>query len=307
MVLLLAALASACTGLSLTIANLPARFAQVRRSANIAFGPDARDRLDIYCPTPATPASAPGVTPALPVIIFWHGGGWVDGNKDEYRFVGAALAQLGYLVVLPNYRVYPAVRFPSFLDDAARAVAWTEQQIADYGGDPHRIVLMGHSAGAHMAAMLALNHSYLLRAGADPHDIVGLIGLSGPYRLRPNTPVLNTIFSSPYTPHDWQVLPYASGDAPPSLLIHGAADDLVWASNTLDLGAALSAHGVRVESRIYAGKGHADTVAALSVPARRRAPTLQDIATFMQTLERTTDARPERQAGLEAAALEVAP
>jgi acetyl esterase/lipase len=280
---MMAALLSACTAVLLTAANVPAMLASVKRTANVAFGPGARDRLDVY--QPATASAHP-----LPVIIFWHGGGWTDGQKGFYRFVGAALAQLGYVTILPNYRVYPQVRFPAFLDDAARAVLWVQQHAADYGADPHRIVLMGHSAGAHMAAMLAVNHSYLQRAGADPHDIIALIGLSGPYDLKPNTPVLNTIFSAPYTPKDWQVIPYVTADAPPALLVHGAADDLVSPNNTIDMAAALRAHGVHVEMRIYPGRSHADTVAGLSVPARGRAPVLQDVAQFMKQLSAETAA-----------------
>jgi acetyl esterase/lipase len=280
---MMAALLSACTAVLLTAANVPAMLASVKRTANVAFGPGARDRLDVY--QPATASAHP-----LPVIIFWHGGGWTDGQKGFYRFVGAALAQLGYVTILPNYRVYPQVRFPAFLDDAARAVLWVQQHAADYGADPHRIVLMGHSAGAHMAAMLAVNHSYLQRAGADPHDIIALIGLSGPYDLKPNTPVLNTIFSAPYTPKDWQVIPYVTADAPPALLVHGAADDLVSPNNTIDMAAALRAHGVHVEMRIYPGRSHADTVAGLSVPARGRAPVLQDVAEFMKQLSAETAA-----------------
>ena len=279
--LLTAALLSACTAVSLTAANVPAMFAHVRRTTNIAFGSGARDLLDVY--QPSKPRGD-----ALPVIVFWHGGGWVDGTKGLYRFVGAALAHLGYVAVLPNYRVYPEVRFPAFMDDAARAVRWVQQHAAEYGGDPHRIVVMGHSAGAHMAAMLALNTSYLQRAGADPHAIVGLIGLSGPYGLTPNTDVLNTIFSAPYTPQDWQVIPYAGPQAPPALLLHGGSDDLVRPGNTDALAAALRSRGVRVEAKIYPGRGHADTVAALSVPARGRAPVLQDVADFMSSLSPAT-------------------
>jgi acetyl esterase/lipase len=280
--LLATAFLSACTALAITAANVPAMFAHVKRTTNIAFGPGARDLLDVYQPSKATGR-------ALPVIVFWHGGGWVDGNKGFYRFVGAALAQLGYVTVLPNYRVYPEVRFPAFLDDAARAVLWVQQHAADYGADPQRIVLMGHSAGAHMAAMLALNPIYLERAGVNRRDIIGLIGLSGPYRLEPNTEVLNTIFSAPYTPKDWQVIPYATANAPPALLLHGGSDDLVWPSNTTDLAAALAAHGVSAEVKVYPGRGHGDTVAALSVPARGRASVLQDVADFMTSLSQTTD------------------
>jgi acetyl esterase/lipase len=290
--LLMAAFLSACTTISLTIANVPAVFAHVKRTANLAFGPGARDRLDVY--QPAVSSDKP-----LPVIVFLYGGGWTEGNKSFYRFVGTTLAQLGYVTVLPNYRVYPQVRFPDFLDDAARAIVWTVQHAADYGGDPHRIVLMGHSAGAHMAAMLALNHSYLRRAGVPTHDIIGLIGLSGPYDLNPNTDVLNTIFSAPYTSADWQVIPYATADAPPALLLHGGSDSLVWPSNTIDLTAALRSHGVRVETKIYPGRGHGDTVAALSVPARGRATVLQDVADFMKSLA-DSSANPSADASADA-------
>jgi acetyl esterase/lipase len=295
-----AALLSACTTIMLTAANVPALFAHVKRTSNIAFGPGTRDRLDVYQPDRAAGA--------LPVIIFWHGGGWVDGRKGFYRFAGAALAQLGYVTILPDYRVYPEVRFPAFLDDSARAVRWVQQHAAEYGGDPHRIVLMGHSAGAHMAAMLAVNPAYLERAGVNTHDIIGLIGLSGPYRLAPNTPVLNQIFGAPYTPKDWQVIGYVSASAPPALLVHGGGDTLVWPSNTLDMAAALRAQGVHVETKIYPGRSHADTVAALSVPARARASVLQDVAEFMQALTSAPAAPPgrardlKRQTGLEAAA-----
>jgi acetyl esterase/lipase len=280
--LCVAIVVSACTTLSLTAANVPAMFAHVTRTANVAFGPGARDRLDIYVPAghvPARHADQPRT-----VIIFWHGGGWTDGRKGFYRFVGASLAQLGYVTILPNYRVYPEVKFPDFLDDAARAVRWTQQHAGEFGGNPHRIVLMGHSAGAHMAAMLAVNHSYLQRAGANTHDIIGLIGLSGPYALVPNTPVLNTIFAAPYTPRDWQVIAYANANVPPAFLAHGGADTLVSPSNMQDLAAALRADGVRVETRLYPGRGHADTVAALSVPARSRAPVLADVDAFLKTL-----------------------
>jgi acetyl esterase/lipase len=298
LVVLAAVFSAGCSTVSFSIANLPARFAPVRRTADVPFGSGLRDRMDIY--QPRTPASD-----SLPVIIFWYGGGWTEGRKGLYRFVGATLARLGYVVILPDYRVYPEVRFPGFLEDAARAVAWVEMHAGEYGGDGHRIVLMGHSAGAHMAAMLALNHSYLRQAGADTHDIIGLIGLSGPYALAPNTKILNTIFSAPYSTRDWQVIPYAGADAPPTLLLHGGADQLVWPSNSEDLARALTGHGVRVELKIYAGRSHADTVGALSVPARRRAPVLADVTQFVRTL--TTQNGRETQTGSKPAVLTAAP
>jgi acetyl esterase/lipase len=272
---------SGCTTIAFGVANLPTHFSGIRRDAGISYGADPRQRLDVYRPAaPAAPATA---AVARPVIVFWYGGSWDDGKRQDYRFVGVALARLGYLTVIPDYRLYPQVRFPLFLDDGAQAVAWVQQHAAEYGGDPKRLVLMGHSAGAHMAAMLALNRHYLDAAGADPKRIIALIGLSGPYGLTPNTPTLNDIFRAPFTPHDWQVLPYASSQAPPTLLLHGGADRLVWVSNTEDLDAALRAQGAAVETRIYPDRGHIDLLAAISLPGRRRAPVLADIATFLRT------------------------
>ncbi len=271
-------LLSACSTVSFGLANLPARLARSERIADVSFGPASWQRADVY-----RPARTAG--PA-PVIVFWYGGSWDSGNKDEYRFVGAALASLGYVAVLPDYRLYPQVKFPQFLDDAAQSVAWVQGHAAEYGGDAHRIVLMGHSAGAHMAAMLALNHLYLKQAGVDTHNIVGLIGLSGPYDLMPDTPTLNAIFAAPYTPQDWQVLPHVSADAPPALLIHGGNDQVVWTSNTEHLGNALRNLAVPVTVRIYPNRGHADTVASLSWIVRFRAPTLADIDRFMHSLPR---------------------
>jgi len=157
---------------------------------------------------------------------------------------------------------------------------------AQFGGDPHRIVLMGHSAGAHMAAMLAIDHRYLQRAGVDTHNIIGLIGLSGPYELAPNTATLHAIFAAPYTPRDWQVLPYVTADDPPTLLIHGGSDELVWVSNSVHLAQALGQRKVPVELRVYPQRGHGATVAALAWLARFRSPTLADIERFMHTLPR---------------------
>jgi acetyl esterase/lipase len=267
---------SGCTALSFGLANLPTYFSGIRRSAGVPFGTDPRQRLDVY-----RPRAADG---ARPVIVFWYGGSWDNGARQQYRFVGVALAQLGYVTVIPDYRIYPQVRFPVFLDDGAQAVAWIERHAAEFGGDPRRMVLMGHSAGAHMAAMLALNPTYLDRAGADPAHIIGLIGLSGPYGLTPNTAALNDIFRAPFTPYDWQVLSYVSSHAPPALLLHGDADRLVAVSNTEALAAALRAHYDAVRTVIYRGRGHVDLLAALSLPARLRAPVLRDIAAFMQRL-----------------------
>jgi acetyl esterase/lipase len=160
-------------------------------------------------------------------------------------------------------------------------VKWAGDHAREYGGDPRRLFVAGHSAGAHLAAMLAVQPRWLQAAGADPAAIRGLIGLSGPYALEPNSAALHAIFTAPFTPADWQPAAQVTRGAPPALLLHGGADDVVWPRQAEALAATLRAAGVPVELEIYPGRGHADLVAALSAPGRRRAPVLQAITRFV--------------------------
>lgn len=270
-----ATVAAGCGGLGYVVANTPALFGDYERSTNHAYGEDPRQRLDVYSPHQAT---------NRPVVIFWHGGSWTSGRRGLYRFVGAALAERGFVTVLPDYRLYPQAKFPLFLQDGAQAIAWVQQHAGEFGGDPHRIVLMGHSAGAHEAAFLAYDRQLLVNAGANPQWIVGLIGLSGPYELEPDSDVLNTIFASPYTATDWQPVRFVTPEAPPTLLLHGVADDVVSIKHAEKLRDALLANHVRVEAEFYPDKGHSDTAAALSIPARGRAPVLDSSVRFIESV-----------------------
>src|SRR4051812_38680783 len=173
-------------GVRFAAANAPAWFGDYRRSADISYGPGARQRLDVY---------APGKAAGRPIVVFWYGGGWQHGEKSQYRFVGAALAQAGYVAVLPDYRLYPEVRYPEFVHDGAAALAWVVSHGNEFGGDPARIYLAGHSAGAWLAAMLAYDGATKVR---------GFIGLSGPYALNPTEEQYRVIFTAPYTIDDWQ-------------------------------------------------------------------------------------------------------
>ena len=286
-ILTLAAVSSACASLSFLAANIPASFGAYQRTADIAYGSDKRQRLDVYVPKQEGTAEQQGVAAsgaARPVVIFWYGGSWQMGSKSEYKFVGAALAERGFVTVLPDYRLYPQVKFPDFLDDAAKAVVWVQQHAQEFGGDPRRIVLMGHSAGAHTAAYLALNREFLLKAGVKPEGIVGLVGLSGPYALAPNTRALHTIFGKPYTEADWQPLRFVTRQSPPAFLAQGLNDTVVSPRQTEQLRDALRAQGVRVEAELYPDRGHADTVASISIPARHRAPVLDDATKFIETV-----------------------
>ena len=262
---------TACTSLSFFVANAPVAFGAYDRSIDLPYGRDARQRLDVVSPKAGQ----------HPVVVFFYGGSWTTGQKSQYGFVAAALAAHGYVTVIPDYRLYPQLRFPELMDDGAQAVAWVRQHAREFNGDPDRIVLMGHSAGAHMAAMLALNGNYLHKANVPANSIVGLIGLSGPYALIPDTESLRAIFTRPYAPEDWQPLHFASARAPPTLLLQGLDDKVVSQIQSQKLRDELDSHGVAVETHFYAGRGHVDTIASFSSVARFRTPALENTLTFL--------------------------
>jgi acetyl esterase/lipase len=284
-----AGLLSACSAITFGIANAPASFGPFERKADLAYGPEKRQKLDVYVPNTEGPADV--ALANRPVVIFWYGGSWQGGSKSDYRFVGAALAERGFITVLPDYRLYPEVKFPDFLDDAAHAVAWVQEHAQEFGGDPRRVVLMGHSAGAHTAAYLALNRDFLAKRGAKPEWIVGLVGLSGPYALAPNTRALNRIFAAPWGESDWQPVRFVTAKAPPTFLAHGLSDSIVSVRQAEQLRDALQAKGVRVETELYPDKGHAATVAGFSKPARGTAPTLDETVAFLGSLTSTSTAQ----------------
>jgi acetyl esterase/lipase len=273
---LAALVATGCGRLAFMAANVPAVFGAYTRHANIAYGADPQHRLDVYVP------DAPAMGPR-PLVVFWHGGRWSSGDKDDYRFVGAALAELGYIVVIPNYRHYDQVKMPGFMDDAARAALWAVTHGGQYGADPNRFYLMGHSAGAHMAALVTLDPRYFAVAGLPAPAIAGVIGLSGPYDFLPLREAdVQDMFGPPQNYPDSQPVNFVRTGVPPMLLVHGLKDITVSPNNSRSLAAALQAHGMPVTLKLYPNLVHADTVAALSLPARGRAPTLADIAAFVQ-------------------------
>jgi acetyl esterase/lipase len=273
MITMAAVASSACTQIEFLAANVPAFFGPFRRHSDIAYGPDRRQRLDLYLPNKAAKVRCP-------VVVFWHGGRWSDGDKSQYRFVGAALAQSGFVAVLPNYRHYPSVKMPGFMQDSALAAAWAVNYAREYH-DERNFFLMGHSSGAHLATLVALDPRYFTAIGPIP-DITGVIGLSGPYDFLPlREAYLQDMFGPPELYPLSQPINFVRADAPPMLLIHGERDETVAPNNSRNLAAALQAKGVAVTLRMYPRLQHADTIAALSEPARRRAPVLADIAAFI--------------------------
>ncbi len=267
--------AAGCRTSEFLAANAPAAFERVDRRLDLPYGEDPRQRLDIYSPRRAV---------NRPVVIFWYGGSWTQGSKAQYRFVGTTLAERGFVAVLPYYRLYPQAAFPLFDEDGARAVAWVERHAQEFGGDPRRIVLMGHSAGVHTAAFLALNHAFLRKFGADPQSISGLVGLSGTYVLVPDTDTLRATFPPPYTEEDWQPIRFVDAHAPPTLLLHGLDDTEVLPREAIELRDALQRDQVRVELHLYPHRGHADTVASFALIARWRTPAVEDTVRFIESV-----------------------
>ncbi len=271
-----AVFAAGCGRVAFTAANVPAVFGAYQRHTNIAYGSGPQHALDVYVP------DKPAVGPR-PLVVFWHGGRWSFGDKADYRFVGAALAELGYVAVLPNYRHYPDVKMPGFMQDAAQAAAWAAAHCGEFGADPNWVFLMGHSAGAHLAALVTLDPRYFAATRLAVPSVAGVIGLSGPYDFLPLLePDVQDMFGPPQLYPESQPINFVHAGAPPMLLVHGLKDDTVWPKNSRNLATRLRSFGVPVTLKLYPKLVHADTVAALSLPARGRAPTLADIATFVR-------------------------
>ena len=228
------------------------------RASNVIFDDATGLKLDVYTPTNAKNA---------PVVIFYYGGRWTEGDVASYEFVGAALAKQGFVAVVPDYRHYPAVKFPAFVQDAAKAVRWTHDHAQAYGGDVGRIFVMGHSAGAHLAALLATNESYLAGVGGSRSWLAGMIGLAGPYDFLPFTDAdIQDMFGPPENYAASQPINFVDGRNPPLLLLHGENDDSVWPKNSRNLAAKVKAAGGPVELVLYPKMSHSWIVATLSQP-----------------------------------------
>ncbi|MBL0919153.1 MAG: alpha/beta hydrolase [Hydrogenophaga sp.] len=243
-----------------------------------AYGPDPRQRLDVYLP--ARPL------PQAPIAVFFYGGSWTTGERADYRFVGEALASRGIVTLVPDYRLSPAVRYPGFVRDSAGAMHWARERAREFGADPARLFVVGHSAGAYNAAMLALDPRWLHEVGLQPAQLAGWAGLAGPYDFLPIVqPETRVAFNWPDTPADSQPLFHAQrlrGPAPPALLLAPQKDPLVEPQrNTVAMAAALQAHGVSAQHALLPRVNHATLVATLAPPLRPLAPTLERLAGFM--------------------------
>jgi acetyl esterase/lipase len=259
---------------ALDLINKSIGLAGVAVTREIAYGDHPRQKLDLYVPKRQTMA--------LPVITFFYGGSWQGGDRADYLFMAALLCRQGFIVAVPDYRVYPEVKFPDFVQDCAAATAWVFANAATHGGNPAEIFLMGHSAGAYNAVMLGVAAKYLAAAGVSQSNLAGVIGLSGPYDFLPlKDPIIKVIFSPPDDIRDTQPITYAAADAPPLFLLHGGADITVLPRNLTALAARIRAAGGVVETKIYPGLGHIGIILAVLPYLSFRAPVLKDVLAFI--------------------------
>ncbi len=267
-------LVQGCSGLDMVNAVAPDD--GVEEMAGISYGPHPRQALDLYRPVDA---SEP-----LPTILFFYGGSWKRGKKEDYAFAGRALARAGFLVAVADYRIYPDVAFPTFVEDGAKAVRWLTEHAGDYGGRKTGIHLVGHSAGAHIAAMIALDGAYLNKEGLSQEVLGRWAGLAGPYAFYPSEiDYVSMVFSDLKDEDTARPVTFVDGKSPPALLLHGSDDTTVLPKHSRLLAARLNAAGVAAVARFYDGIGHAELVLSLSPPFTGLAPALFDTVSFLKT------------------------
>ena len=265
-----------CGPIGLMTVNTLARFGGYEVERGLPYGREATQRVDVYRPREAVDA---------PVVVFFHGGSWTRGSRADYTFVGEALTSQGFVVVIPDYRKFPEVTFPRFVEDGAEAVIWARARARELGGDPERLFVMGHSSGAHIAALLALDRHYLESRIPEEQILRGMIGLAGPYDFNARREDIRPIFVGvPY--RATQPIEFA-GDAGslPLLLLHGEADQTVFKKNTVNLARAVRDAGGDVRTGFYPDCDHTQLLAALSIPMRGRWPVLADVAAFIRDPE----------------------
>lgn len=266
---------SGCSKLDLFNTLVPYDAGVEKIASNVAYGEEPRQTLDIYRPRAATGAS--------PVLFFIYGGSWNSGAKDEYAFVGHAFAAAGYVTVIADYRLVPNVRYPAFVNDGAKALAWTYRNIDRYGGDPGRLFVAAHSAGAYNAMMLAADPAFLRRRGLSTDIIRAVAGLSGPYDFLPlDVDVTRQAFKGAGNLAATQPINHVHRGMPPAFIACGTADTLVKPKNTRVMARKLADAKVPHEVRYYKGVGHAGTLVSVSKPFRNHAPVLADILSFFR-------------------------
>jgi acetyl esterase/lipase len=263
-------LLSACTSVGFMLANANVFYADMTVKRNIPFGDKPYLTLDLYRSKNKDNHR---------VLIFYYGGGWTAGKKEDYAFVADRFTREGYTVVIPDYGKYPDVTYPTFVEQSARAVAWVHQHVTY-----DKLFLMGHSAGAYNAVMLATNPRFLAAYELKQSDIDGVIGLAGPYGFTPDSKKYRAIFSNMGDYKQMNVSTFVTGNEPPMLLLHGATDETVSAENSYVLANNLRASGASAEIITYPDLGHLKIIGALAERWKDDAPIARDASTFMERI-----------------------
>jgi acetyl esterase/lipase len=241
---------------------------------DIAYGELPRQKLDMYLPEK--------IDANTPLIVFFYGGAWQGGKKADYLFVAQGLTSLGYAVAVPDYRTYPEVKYPAFIEDSAQAVTWVYEHAKTYKLNRDNLHLMGHSAGAYNAMMLALNQKYLEKAGGKSEWIKGVIGLAGPYNFLPlRDRAYQEIFSTEPDLIKTQPIHYARRNAPRILLLTGRQDNVVAPRNSYYLYGVLQELGNDVTYKEYDGVGHVNLALELSKTLSNKSEMRSDIQDFI--------------------------
>jgi acetyl esterase/lipase len=271
-----AAIAAACTPtLAQFNAFTPKDSGGRRIRRDLSYGENPRQKLDLYAPQQ--------LPIGVPIVVFLYGGSWSSGAKADYEFIGDAIASRGFLTAIPDYRLVPDVRFPTFVEDCAAAVRTVIDHAAELGGDPTKVVLMGHSAGAYNAMMLGLEPRFLHAAGVDPTAVRGVIGLAGPYDFLPlDVKATQDAFGQAGDLQTTQPIRFARHEGPPLLLLWGDKDTTVHRRSIDAMQRAAQAVGESVDAKIYPGVDHIGIMLALSRLFRGNAPVLEDAAAFVR-------------------------
>ena len=274
---IVACISSACSPIKVLNSLVPENGYEL--VSGVEYGTNARQKLDIYLPKAAEKSTA-----LKKVIIFYYGGNWDSGERADYKFAAEALVSHGYIVVVPDYRVYPEVVFPALMADPVSAAKWVKTNIKKYNGDTNKVFLAGHSAGAHMAATMAINPEYLAEVSLKPNDFAGVIGLAGPYDFLPlKSERLKIIFGLEAQQWKSQPINFVDGKNPPLFLAVGMKDSTVWPRNTFNLAKKIKEKNGLVEVQEFASYGHVDMVSKLAKPLRGNGELLKSVITFIDS------------------------
>ncbi len=274
-----AVLSTACSPVKLLNSVIPTDGYDLKE--DIAYGELARQKLDIYIPKETS-------TQKMPIVLFYYGGGWDSGKKTDYLFAAEAFTSKGYVTVIPDYRVFPEVKFPEFMQDPVSAAKWVKTHINEYGGDSDNVFIVGHSAGAHIGMMMNINTQYLQTVDLSPNDFNAFVGLAGPYDFLPLVSQrLKDIFGPKQSRWRSQPINFVIGDNQPILLMVGLKDNTVWPRNTFNLAKAIEGKKGSVQVIEFANYSHVDMVAKMAKPFRDNNDLLDNIVQFMQENTKT--------------------